>query len=63
MRQLEEARTLSLTQASSSSADISSLPTNTRVCPPIPKHLRVSPPAEEADDEDDSDDDVEEEEL
>ena len=61
MRQLEEARSLSLTQASSSSADISSFPTNTPVYPPIPEHLRLSPPAEEADDEEGSNDDVEEE--
>ena len=63
MRQLEEARSLSLTQASSSSADISSLPTNTPVCPPIPEHLRLSPPAEEADDEEGSDDEVDEEDM
>ena len=62
MRQLKEARSLSLTQASSSSADISSIPTNTPLCPPIPEHLRLSPPAEEADDEEGSDDDEEEEE-
>ena len=62
MRQLEEACSLSLTQASSSFADKSSLPTNTQVCPPIPEHLRLSPSAEEADDEEGSDDDVEEEE-
>ena len=61
MKQLEEARSLSLTQASSSSADVSSLPTNTPVCPPIPEHPRLSPPAEEADDEEGSDEEEEEE--
>ena len=63
MRQFEEARTLSLTHASSSSADISSLPTNTRPSPPLPEHLRLSPSAEEADAENDSDDDDVDEDL
>ena len=45
MRQLAEVNTLSLTRASSSSADVSSLPTGGEASSPLPSHLRDPPPS------------------
>ena len=61
MRQLAEASMLSLTRASSSSADMSSLPTGGEASSPLPPHLRDPPPSgnpeeENVDDDDDVDD-------